>query len=61
MKNEDVPTLKKEIARLKTENKRLREQISLLQSSSHPQEKSHSDSIREQQHNYFKYSNARRY
>jgi|HubBroStandDraft_6_1064221.scaffolds.fasta_scaffold316242_2 predicted nucleic acid-binding Zn-ribbon protein len=58
---EEVVTLKKEIARLEGENKQLRKQIAALTDSSVRSAQTRSDSVREQQHNFLKYSNVRRY
>jgi hypothetical protein len=58
---EDVTLLKKEIPRLEVENKKLRKQIAKLMNSGTPPVPSGSDSVPEQQHNFFKYSNVRRY
>ena len=58
---EDVVLLKKEISRLEAENKKLRKQIAKLTNSGNPPVPSGSDSVREQRHNFFKYSNIRRY
>lgn len=57
---EDVVALKKRIARLEGENKQLRNQIAVLTDSMNRSSQSLSDSVREQQHNFFKYSNVRR-
>lgn len=58
---EEVVALKKRIARLEGENRQLRNRIALLTDSTNRSSPSSSDSVREQQHNFFKYSNARRY
>jgi hypothetical protein len=58
---EDVIALKKRISRLEAENKHLREQIAALTNSASRPVQSNKDSVREQQHNFFKYSNIRRY
>jgi hypothetical protein len=58
---EDVVVLKQRIARLEAENKQLRKQIAALSETMSPSSQSRSDSVREQQHNFFKYSNVRRY
>jgi hypothetical protein len=57
---EDVVALKKRIARLEGENEQLRNQIAVLTDSMNRSSQSLSDSVREQQHNFFKYSNVRR-
>jgi hypothetical protein len=57
----EVVALKKRIARLDSENRQLRKQIAVLTDSMGRSSQSLSDSVREQQHNFFKYSNIRRY
>jgi len=56
----DVIVLKQRIARLEAENKQLRKQIAASDTMSRSSQ-ARSDSVREQQHNFFKYSNVRRY
>ena len=58
---EEVVGLKKRISGLETENRELRNQIAVLTNSMDRSSQSLSDSVREQQHNFFKYSNVRRY
>ena len=61
---DEVAALRREVARLEVENRTLRQQIAVLASrsaASPTSTRSADDSVREQQHNYFKYSNARRY
>lgn len=58
---EEMVSLKKRIARLEAENRQLRKQIAVLTDSMGRSSQSLSDSVREQQHNFFKYSNVRRY
>ena len=58
---EEVVALKKQITRLEAENRQLRKQIATLTDSMNRSSPSSSDSVREQQHNFFKYSNVRRY
>ena len=58
---DDVVVLKKRIARLESENGQLRKQIAVLTDSMGRSSQSLSDSVREQQHNFFKYGNVRRY
>ena len=54
----DVSALKKRIAHLEKENESLRQRLALMSTSTvGPSE----DSVRQQQHNFFKYSNVRRY
>jgi cell division protein FtsB len=60
-RREDVVALKKQITRLEAENRQLRKQIATLTDSMNRSSPSSSDSVREQQHNFFKYSNVRRY
>ncbi len=57
---EEVVGLKKRITQLEGENRQLRNQIAVLTDSMNRSSQSLSDSIREQQHNFFKYSNVRR-
>jgi len=58
---EEVVALKKRISQVETENRQLRNQIAVLTDSMGRSSQSLSDSVREQQHNFFKYSNVRRY
>ena len=58
---EEVVALKKRIIRLEAENRQLRNQLAVLTDSMNRSSQSLSDSVREQQHNFFKYSNVRRY
>jgi hypothetical protein len=62
----DVTALKKRIAELEkrvlaleSENERLRNQKTII--VERPVQQSAGDSVREQRHNFFKYSNVRRY
>jgi hypothetical protein len=57
---EEGVALKKRITRLEAENRQLRNQIAVLTDSMNRSSQSLSDSVREQQHNFFKYSNVRR-
>ena len=57
---EEVVTMKKRITQLDAENRQLRNQIAVLTDSMNRSSESLSDSVREQQHNFFKYSNVRR-
>jgi hypothetical protein len=59
--SEDVSALRNEIGRLESENKILRQQIAALTSEAAGPSRSYEDSVREQRHNFFKYSNVRRY
>lgn len=58
---EDVNVLRERIAQLEAENKSLRQQLAARNSRVTDPPRSSGDSVREQQHNFFKYSNARRY
>jgi hypothetical protein len=58
---QDVIVLKQRIARLEVENKQLRKQIAAMSETVSGSSQPRSDSVREQQHNFFKYSNVRRY
>jgi hypothetical protein len=58
---EEVIALKKRIAQLEAENKRLRSQMTVSTDSMNRASQSLSDTVREQQHNFFKYGNVRRY
>ncbi len=58
---QDVIVLKQRIARLEAENKQLRKQIAALSGTMSRSSQPPLDSVREQQHNFFKYSNVRRY
>jgi len=57
----EVLRLKQQISALITENNRLRQQRTIVVERPRGQGKPHTDSVNEQQHNFFKYSNARRY
>lgn len=59
--SENIVALKKRISKLEQENKSLREQIAALTASANRPVESYRNSVREQQHNFFKYSNIRRY
>ena len=56
----EVLSLKSQISALITVNNRLRQQKTIVERP-RGQSEPHSDSVKEQQHNFFKYSNARRY
>jgi len=58
---EDVNALRKRIAQLEAENKSLRQQLAATGNRVAESSRSSGDSVREQQHNFFKYSNTRRY
>jgi hypothetical protein len=56
----EISALKEQVRGLRTENNRLR-QTTIVAERPHGQDKPYRDSVKEQQHNFFKYSNARRY
>jgi hypothetical protein len=58
---DDVNALKKRIAQLEAENESLRQRLTLISTGRGEPSRSSEDSVREQQHNFFKYSNVRRY
>jgi hypothetical protein len=55
----EVRRLKSRVSELITENNQLREQKTIVVESARGRE-NYSDSVATQQHNFFKYSNARR-
>jgi hypothetical protein len=57
----NVSALKKRIAHLEKENESLRQRLALMSTSPVGPARASDDSVREQRHNFFKYSNARRY
>ena len=57
----EVLRLKSQISELITENNRLRKQKTIVVERPRGQNEPYRDSVKEQQHNFFKYSNARRY
>jgi hypothetical protein len=59
--HQDLIALIERISRLEAENKGLREQIATLTSTANRPVQPYTDSVREQQHNFFKYSDIRRY
>jgi|SRR5579862_4234034 len=59
LKNQ-ISELEQQVFTLQRENHRLREQKTIVVERPGGQGKSYSDSVKEQQHNFFKYSNARR-
>jgi len=59
--DDDVGALHKRIAALEAENQSLRMQVAALSSGRGTTTRSADDSVREQRHNFFKYSNVRRY
>lgn len=58
---DDIQTLKRRVADLEAENKSLRQQIQMMAGRVNAPSRSSEDSVREQRHNFFKYSNLRRY
>ena len=58
---EEVSALRKRIAQLEVENKNLRQQLAAMSSGEAQPSRSLEDSMRQQRHNFFKYSNVRRY
>ena len=59
--DDDVIALRGQITQLEAENKSLRQQIAALASRAAGPSYSAEDPVREQRHNFFKYSNVRRY
>jgi hypothetical protein len=59
--SQDIIVLKQRIARLEAENTQLRKQIAALSDTMSRSSQPRSETVREQQHNFFKYSNVRRY
>ena len=57
----EVAALKKRIAQLVAENESLRRQLASTNYEAPSPSRSNNDSVREQRHNFFKYSNLRRY
>jgi hypothetical protein len=57
----EAQALRKRVKELEAENLRLRQQLATMASRATPPSQSSADSIREQRHNFFKYSNVRRY
>jgi hypothetical protein len=58
---EDIQVLRKRVKELETENRRLREQLAAMANRATPSSQCSADSVREQRHAFFKYSNVRRY
>ena len=56
----EVLRLKRQISALITENNRLRQEKTIFVERPPGQDKPYKDSVKEQQHNFLKYSNARR-
>lgn len=59
--SEDLGVLRNRITQLEAENKSLRQEVAALSGRAAQPSRSTEDSIHEQRHNFFKYSNARRY
>ena len=57
----EVDALKKRIAQLVAENESLHRQLASIDYQAASPSRSNNDSVREQRHNFFKYSNLRRY
>lgn len=57
----EVDALKKRIAQLVAENESLHRQLASIDYQAPSPSRSSNDSVREQRHNFFKYSNLRRY
>lgn len=57
----EIRALKDYIAKLEAENRTLRQQIAAMSVRATEPRRSTEDSVREQRHNFFKYSNIRRY
>jgi uncharacterized protein involved in exopolysaccharide biosynthesis len=57
----EVQALRKRVKALEAENLQLRQQLATMANRAAPSSRSSADSVREQQHNFFKYSNVRRY
>lgn len=58
---DEIAALKEEIARLQSENRALRDRLASQSAVSTQTSRSSEDAVREQRHNFFKYSNVRRY
>jgi hypothetical protein len=56
-----ISALKEQVIALQMENNRLGKQKTIVVERSRGQDKSYSDSVKEQQRNFLKYSNVRRY
>jgi hypothetical protein len=57
----EVQALQKRVKELEAENLRLRQQLVAMDNRTAPPAQSSADPVREQRHNFFKYSNVRRY
>jgi len=57
----ELDRLRKKVKGLEAENRELRSQVTTLQQQLQTREPSVDEQRREQQHNFFKYSNVRRY
>jgi|SRR5208282_26484 hypothetical protein len=56
-----ISQLQAQVSALQVENNHLRQQKTIVVERSSGQGRSYGDSVKEQQHNFFKYSNVRRY
>jgi hypothetical protein len=56
-----ISALREQVMALQMENNGLREQKTVVVERPRGQDKPYRDSVKEQQHNFFKYSNVRRY
>jgi hypothetical protein len=57
----ETAVLRERIARLEAENDVLRKRLAAISAQANIPARSTEDSVREQRHNFFKYSNVRRY
>ena len=57
----EISALQEQVMALQMENNRLREQETVVVERVRGQDKPYRDSVKEQQHNFLKYSNVRRY
>jgi hypothetical protein len=57
----EISALKEHVMTLQMENNRLQEQETLVVERVRGPDKPHRDSVKEQQHNFFKYNNVRGY
>ena len=55
-----ISALKEQVIALQMENNRLREKKTIVVERSRGEDRPYRDSVKEQQHNFFKYSNVRR-
>ena len=57
----EISALQEEVMALQVENNRLREQKTIVIERPRGEDRPYRDSVKEQQHNFLKYSNVRRY